>query len=196
MRLQSSGATKQCRLCTRPFQACSHTVTWLSPLPGVARADIASGLGAMHATASRSPWPYLLWRHTYYSAILTMAPCLLWRHTYYGAVLTMAPCLLWRHTYYGAVLTMAPYLLWRRTYQAWGDTCIGCRKTSRSLPRVPSGDRCYACKERVYAAERLVAAGEHLLLATTTHTCKFQLRTTNYSLRTTHYSLLMYLPTD
>ena len=100
--------------------------------------------------------------------------------TFPMAILTMAPYLLWRRTYYGAVLTMAPYLLWRRTYQAWGDTCIGCRKTSRSLPRVPSGDRCYACKERVYAAERLVAAGEHLLLATTTHTYKFQLLTTDY----------------
>ena len=117
---------------------------------------------------------------TFPMAILTMAPYLLWRRTYYGAILTMAPYLLWRHTYYGAVLTMAPYLLWRRAYQAWGDTCIGCRKTSRSLPRVPSGDRCYACKERVYAAERLVAAGEHLLLATTTHTYKFQLLTTDY----------------
>ena len=45
-------------------------------------------------------------------------------------------------------------------YQAWGDTCIGCRKTRRPQPRVPSGDQCHACKGRVYAAERLVAAGE------------------------------------
>ena len=132
-RLQSSGATKQCRLCTRPFQACSHTVTWLSPLPGVARADIASGLGAMHATASRSPWPYLLWRHTYYSAILTMSPYLLWRRTYYGAVLTMAPYLLWRRTYYGAVLTRRGATLASVAARP-ADRCPACRAATAATP--------------------------------------------------------------
>jgi hypothetical protein len=68
-----------------------------------------------------------------------------------------------------ADVTMAPSLP-RHAYQAWGDTCISCRKTHRSQPRVPRGDRCHACKGRVYAAERLVAAGAlltYLLLATT-----------------------------
>ena len=44
-------------------------------------------------------------------------------------------------------------------FKAWGDTCVSCRRTKRSEPKVAQGDQCSVCKRKVYDAERLVAAG-------------------------------------